>query len=849
MKSPPPLCRLPRVRALDLVLGLLLLAVGLGAPRVGYSAAQLLPGFGESLVAEGLNSPTAMAFAPDGRLFVCEQGGQLRVVKNGLLLPTPFLAVDANDSGERGLLGVAFDPNFETEPYVYVYYTAAGAGTHNRVSRFTAAGDVAVPDSELVLLELPPLVAVNHNGGALHFGPDDLLYVAVGENAQPELAPSLESPLGKILRLNRDGTVPGDNPFLAQTVGVNQLIWATGLRNPFTFAFQPGTGLMFINDVGQNKWEEVNTGAPGADYGWPSTEGPTTKPGITGPTFAYRQNDDLLAGCAITGGVFYNPVVPRFPAQWTGRYFFADYCGGYIASFNPANPGAGASLFALELGAPVDLHLGPDGALYYLSRNDSAVWRIDYVVDAPPTITAQPVDRLVSEGRPATFRVSASGAPPLEYEWLRNDVPIPDADEATYTLPEAELTDTGDVFRCRVTNGFGDDLSNPAVLTVTENVPPVPTIQTPLPSLLYRGGDTIAFTGSASDLEDGTVSVSTFVWRVDFHHDEHTHPHMPDTVGVAGGSFAVPAVGETASNVWFRIHLQVTDSAGLVGSTFRDVFPRKADITLASIPTGVELTLDGQPVTAPHEFEGVAGIQRSLGAPAAVSFGENDYQFDSWSQGGARQQTLSTPQTDTTLTALFRLQNGAPTGLQATAVSGVRANLTWSDNSDEETGFSIERRAGTGPWAEVGTVGANAESFTDDGLTPDSSFTYRVRAVVDAQGTVASNEAPLTTPKAGKLKITPGKLTFGTVPKTGKTKSLTLKNTGKGPLPVTVATMAAPFTVKAGSGSAILPPNGKRTVTVRLLPPKPGTFAGTLVINSDDPNKRVANVAATGKRK
>ena len=130
-------------------------------------------GFTDTVVAGGLNTPTAMALAPDGRIFVCQQGGALRVIKNGVLLPTPFLTVTVDSSGERGLLGVAFDPNFVSNQLVYVYYTATTPTIHNRISRFTASGDVALAGSETIIMDLPNLsTATNHNGGAIHFGPD-----------------------------------------------------------------------------------------------------------------------------------------------------------------------------------------------------------------------------------------------------------------------------------------------------------------------------------------------------------------------------------------------------------------------------------------------------------------------------------------------------------------------------------------------------------------------------------------------------------------------------------------------------------------------------------------------------
>ncbi len=187
----------------------------------GFAQAATLPvGFQETLLASGLSRPTAMAFAPDGRLFVCEQGGAVRVIKNGSLLATPFHTLTVSSIGERGLLGIAFDPNFQTNRFIYLYYTATSPAIHNRLSRFTANGDVVVPASELVLLDLETLSATNHNGGAIHFGADGKLYVATGENAVSSNAQSMTSRLGKILRINSNGTIPTDNPFFTTATGV-----------------------------------------------------------------------------------------------------------------------------------------------------------------------------------------------------------------------------------------------------------------------------------------------------------------------------------------------------------------------------------------------------------------------------------------------------------------------------------------------------------------------------------------------------------------------------------------------------------------------------------------------------
>ena len=329
----------------------------------------------------GLSSATAIAQAPDGRLFVTQQGGNLRVVKNGVLLSAPFVTLTVDPSGERGLLGVALHPNFATTGWLYVYYTTISGGTHNRISRFTASTtnpDVAQAGSEVVLVDLPALSSSqNHNGGALHFGVDGKLYVAVGDNQNTATAPNLASPFGKMLRFNDDGSIPSDNPHFTTQTGLARAVWARGLRNPFTFAVQPGTGRIHINDVGQNTWEEVNLGVAGADYGWPASEGPDNIiTGRTAPLFAYKHSSATPAGSgpggffvgfAIAGGTFY-PSNGALGAPWRGNYFFADYVSQFIGVVDLSNANA-AYAFGRVTGSPVDVLAAADGSLLVLTRN------------------------------------------------------------------------------------------------------------------------------------------------------------------------------------------------------------------------------------------------------------------------------------------------------------------------------------------------------------------------------------------------------------------------------------------------------------------------------------------------
>lgn len=744
------------------------------AVAVPVSAAILPTGFTETALvpAGSLPNATAMQFAPDGRLFVCQQSGELRVIAGGVLLPTPFMDLTVDANGERGLLGVAFDPNFAVNQYVYVYYTVPGGGgvtVHNRVSRFVANGNVAQAGSEFVVLELDNLNATNHNGGAINFGPDGMLYVAVGENAVTANAQTLSNRHGKMLRVNPDGSIPTDNPFYNTASGLNRAIWALGLRNPFTFAFNPGgpSPTMLINDVGGGgpmAREEVNPGVAGANYGWPTTEGdfnPVTYPSFTRPRYAY--SSAINPECAITGGTFYNPPTPTFPAAYAGTYFFADFCAGWIRRFDPTQVLAYPTLptavdFATGINSPVDLKVGDDGHLYYLSRGSSTVFRVQYGT-AAPSITSHPANRTVAPGQPASFTIVAGGTPPFTYRWQRNDVDIPGAAGAgaTYTLASPQLADSGARFRVNVANASGNLFSNDAVLTVTTNVPPVATITAPAAGTLYSGGMTVAIAGTGID-PDGTpttLAASAFSWRVDFHHDTHSHPFLPTTTGVTGGSFVVPTTGETSANVWYRIHLTVTDAVGLTHSVQRDVFPRTARLTLATSPSGLHVRLDGQPVTAPTSFDSVVGMVRTIEA-AAQSAAGTTYAFASWSDAGASGRAIVTPAGNATYTATFLATSATtlpsvPGGLTS-VVNGGTLRLSWN------------RAPGAQSYRlEAGTAASLSDLFSGDvgdvaslaGIVPPGTYFVRVRAANALGVSAPSNQVVVTVSSAASCTTAP----------------------------------------------------------------------------------------------
>ena len=281
-------------------------------------AANLPPGFVETQIASGLDQPTAISMAPDGRLFVCEKKGRLRIIKNGALLPAAFLKVTVIGDGERGLLGVTFDPDFEHNGYVYIYYTVRYPKIHNRISRFTADGDQAIPGSEKILIELPQLSTYWHNSGTLRFGPDGKLYASVGENIhrreRPDPGqPARQDPAPQPGRLdpNRQPVLHPDHRHRAGDLG-------PGIPQPLHLHLPA----RHRTDVRQRRrrasWEEIDEGVAGANYGWPVVEGPSTDPRFRAPLFAYPHGSGPEKGCSITGGAFYDPAEATFPEEYRG---------------------------------------------------------------------------------------------------------------------------------------------------------------------------------------------------------------------------------------------------------------------------------------------------------------------------------------------------------------------------------------------------------------------------------------------------------------------------------------------------------------------------------------------------
>ncbi|WP_232056365.1 PQQ-dependent sugar dehydrogenase [Tuwongella immobilis] len=593
-----------------------------------------------------------MDFAPDGRLYVTEQSGTVRVIDNGVLLPELFITVEAgtaSEFGEQGLLGIKFHPDYLENGHFYLYYTTPDS-TLNRVSRFTATESGVELSSELVIVEYPS--ATSHNAGGLHFGPDGKLYIATGDAVRENTVQSLTALNGKMLRFNPDGTIPEDNPFYTQTTGIHRSIWATGLRNPFTFAIHPETGVMFINDVGLVAYEEVNQGFPGANYGWPLSEGPTTDPRFISPIYSYAH---VGTGYSIAGAAFYVPPVANFPQEYVGDYFFGDFLLRFLKRMDPVT--GEVTDFATELDYPVDLDVGPDGALYYLGRTGDLtrgrVIRIGYDPEAPPSLFSEPEDVLASVSESVTLTAQGVGAGTLSYQWQRNGVDLPGETNPTLVLGSVGLADSGAEFQVVITSEFGIVTSRVATLTVLDNARPTIEIESPALSQRFVAGETIEFAFQGLDVEDGVLDPSQVTYRVDYHTGAAVRPLVLPRTGVTSGEFTIPDRSPyKTADVFFRIHISVVDSVGLTATTFRDILPQTAMITVESDFPGT-IRLDGQPIVTPLVFEGVSGLQRSLEAlPEIIVEGER-YRFTGWSNGANQFFEFPTPLEDTTLRATY----------------------------------------------------------------------------------------------------------------------------------------------------------------------------------------------------
>ncbi len=395
----------------------LLLLLGL-CPVRAISAPVVPDGFADTVVLDGLSLPVGMAFLPDGRLLVIEQKtAQVRLAidpSSGVANPIGTIP-NVNVSGtERGLLGIAVDPQWPTRPYIYTHSTNADGHIH--ISRFTLTGDLTNhaggalalnPGSEYVVVGNGPDAADIHNGGTVRFGPDHMLYATIGEDNAKCLAQDSTSLHGVVMRLDvsqlpagtgtapRALVVPADNPFAAAADSNLRIVWAFGLRNPFRLQLDPVTGVAYISDVGESTWEELDRAESGGlDFGWPLREGPADfSSGCTGgppttltdPIFSYNHSVTGGSAVIITAGAYRPPATgTAFPTSYWGDVFAEDFYAGMLWRLHDTGNGwvvadpvpgqSNAQYWGTGYDVVSDWAVGPDGALWYCKLASSTAF-------------------------------------------------------------------------------------------------------------------------------------------------------------------------------------------------------------------------------------------------------------------------------------------------------------------------------------------------------------------------------------------------------------------------------------------------------------------------------------------
>jgi glucose/arabinose dehydrogenase len=694
----------------------------------------MLPGFQETTALTGVVEPTAVRFSPDGRIFVAEKSGLIKVFDGfGDTTATTFvdLRQKVHNYWDRGLLGLALDPDFPAKPFVYVSYTydaviggtaprwgvgsqtsdgcptppgptTDGCVVSGRLSRLEALGDQAGP--EQVLIEDWCQQYPSHSVGDIEFGADGALYASGGDGASftfPDYgqAGSPPNPCGdppneggalrsQDLRTGADpqslnGTIirvdpeTGDalpsNPLAGRTDPDARRIIAYGLRNPFRLTIRPGTSEPWVGDVGWEAWEEIDRvpKPPGwlENFGWPCFEGGGRQSGydsldvalceglygsnaVRGPVYTYNHSAKVSEETCPTGsssisGLQFTPPGSTYPAEFDGALFFADYSRACIWVMKRGSDGlpSPTRILPFHAGAngPVELQFGPGGDLFYPDFIGDRVRRIHYTAgnQAPrPDVSASPTNG--DTPLAVDFDASASSDPDpgdtVTYAWdLDGDGAY---DDATGATAQFVYTDAGSYLAAvKVTDNHG--AFDTAALAITAgNTPPTATITSPTTGATWKVGDPIAFSGAATDEQDGSLGAASLSWQVVLHHcPSNCHEHSVQSfAGVASGSFAAP---DHEYPSYLELQLTATDSGGLTDTRTIRLDPTTVGLSFASSPSGLTLSVNGTSSTTPFSRTVIQGSANGLSAPTPQTLASATYDFSAWSDGGARVHTVT----------------------------------------------------------------------------------------------------------------------------------------------------------------------------------------------------------------
>lgn len=678
-------------------------------------AATLPSGFGERTLASGLTRPTAVAWAPDGRMFIAEKDGRVRVMDaNGALQPNPVIDIHStvNPAGDRGLLGLAVDSDYANPSgahrYLYLLYTYESDPSRSTAPKASQLLRVVVnPDNSLgartpilgtrtsAPCPNPPTNASDcipsdsqaHSIGTVRSDPDGTLWVGSGDGSSYGGVDQLAfrtyneaSYAGKILHVDRNGSGLTTHPFCPSDPTLTDVctkLYAKGFRNPFRFTLRSGGLGPVVGDVGWNNLDELDLLASGGgDYGWPCFEANSQTPGYSSDVKCSGRSTQLPdyqlshadGGVAIVGGP--TDTGSDFPVGYRGTSFFGDYGSGVIRRYDPSS--RAAIDFATGAGPWVDLEAAPAGLSYArpgdlvyvdvgdLSSGTGAVGRILYTTGNQTPI-ARATGSPTAGDPPLTvaFRGDSSSDPDgdsLSYSWTFGDGSTSTAQNPSHQY----ATRGGYTARLTVSDGRGS-----ASQTVAINVgAPVVSIASPTSTLRFRDGRPVGLEGSATAFGGQPIPDSGMSWNVILHHSA-SHIHNLGTF--AGGSASFTPLTDHDADSWYDVTLTATDAYQASASQKVTIYPQTVTFGLASSPAGAPVTYAGTNQTAPFTTSSAVGFQTSASAAAQFTTGGNTYVFSSWSDGQAPLHDVTIPSTDTTLTAVY---TQAPAPLAAVTTAG-----------------------------------------------------------------------------------------------------------------------------------------------------------------------------------
>jgi glucose/arabinose dehydrogenase/PKD repeat protein len=656
------------------------------------------PSFDEELLVGGLDTPVQVTWAPDGRMFIAEKDGNVKVLNPGAPAATTILDLtDAvNSSGDRGLLGIAVDSDYPAHPYLYVAYVqepnpmmADDIGrTASRIVRYDLApGPASTLSSPRILLgtsssvpcdsppsntfDCIPADSSTHTIGTIRSAPDGSLFIGTGDGAEfngvdDRALRSLDerSLAGKVLHVDREGNGLGGHPFCPTNQDLTQnctKVWAQGFRNPFRFTLRDD-GVLVLGDVGWETYEELDLVGGGESYGWPCFEGPNPATGYsskptcqalgpqTPPDWGYNRSGQ---GGAMIGGPTY-PGGP-YPDEYDGVIFAGDYAQARVTrvSFDGGSVATAPFISNVDF---TDLELHPSGDLVYVfpgfAPGAGGVYRVTFDPAGRPTARTTVTGSAFDADPPYTFNFSSTGSTNatggtsgLSYAW-----DFGDGATSTAGNPAHTYTQTGPhTVTLAVTASLGKK-DKDLVTVYPGNAAPPANLNVVASPALYRDGEPITLTGSADDAE-------TLDWTVLLRHGGHIHPvrSWKDETQIT-----FLASDDHDADSHYEVILTATDAGGASTSKTVSLFPETTTLSLRSVPSGAALTYAGGVFSTPADLTSAVGFRTTISAPATFSTGGREYSFASWSDGGSRLHDIIVPPGGRTIVACYEANGCNP---------------------------------------------------------------------------------------------------------------------------------------------------------------------------------------------